>query len=528
MIIKEDNLEKSIREKVKKGFCQNAGITMVSNSYIDKLNIVQNHLKTLYGDKADWRKAIERYKSSDEYKNSCRVVKNINEIPEITIKDLNVWIKEEEEYNKLADRLLEDEKILNVDSVADNKFYLNALIDAGCLLGILPIEPDNTNTVLQYRIIDYNLCSDSDMEDLRNKLSARETRGLLPIIIKGLSDDYVDGIINKYPGAGEVMQQRRTKYFYRGENAFYGKSQPSAYRHRSDRPFNKLPFKIQTFIEDLRAEEARQFLLQFDAVKYWNYGTPAFRALCQHYGLWTTMMDITSDIKTALFFACCKWKDGKWYPLDKTDFEKKDSRKFISDKGGDSRYGVLYRSPTEITTLSYGIRELDKNGKYDEFEIITPVGFQPFMRCRAQSAYIKCSKNPAYDMYKDDLFEKYKFRHSEELCNWIYEEMGKGELIYPRNDVPDISGVMSEINTTHVFSEKAFDQLCKHFNATSEQISTQRNVLKSYGYEIRSSGKNYITNKQIGKWNKRYSLQKVIDMVGEKPKTRPILVISAK
>lgn len=27
------------------------------------------------------------------------------------------------------------------------------------------------------------------------------------------------------------------------------------------------------------------------------------------------------------------------------------------------------------------------------------------------------------DMYKDELFEKYKFRHSEELCNWIYEEM---------------------------------------------------------------------------------------------------------
>jgi hypothetical protein len=65
----------------------------------------------------------------------------------------------------------------------------------------------------------------------------------------------------------------------------------------------------------------------------------------------------------------------------------------------------------------------------------------------------------ADDMYKDELFEKYKFRHSEELCNWIYEEMREGDLVYPRNDVPDLSSVMGEINTTHVFSAKAFAQL---------------------------------------------------------------------
>ena len=66
------------------------------------------------------------------------------------------------------------------------------------------------------------------------------------------------------------------------------------------------------------------------------------------------MMDVTSDLLTALFFACCKLEnDGKWHPLTKDDFEKEDSRVNVKKLGGDSRYAVIYRSPSEITDMKW-------------------------------------------------------------------------------------------------------------------------------------------------------------------------------
>lgn len=172
--------------------------------------------------------------------------------------------------------------------------------------------------------------------------------------------------------------------------------------------------------------------------------------------------------------------------------------------------------------MVYGNKPLD-----DEFEIITPVGWQPFMRCAAQSAYIKCSKDPAYDAYEDELFEKYKFRLTEDICDWIYEEMDQGDKIYPRNDVPDITGVMSEINKTHVFSQKTFDKFCGYIKANPADKESIKMVLQCYGYSIAPAGKSYVSYKQMRKWNKQYPLEKVEAMIDEKPKSRPMMVLTA-
>ena len=516
----EDSFERGIRERVQADFGPNARIVYVSNSYIRKLQIIQSHLKTLYGDKADWQKGLERYKNSTEYKSACHVVKSIDDLPELTFDDIQNMISEEKAYKAASDKVLQDEAIISdISGSVDNITYINALLEAEGLLGILPIK---VHGALQHWLIDYDAFTENEIRDSLDKMNKRETCGLLPMVIKQFSDDFIAGMLNRYAGAGEVMQQRRTKYYFRGENAYYGKSQPSAFRHRSDRPYNKIPLYVQNYIEDLRAEEASEFFLKFDAVKYWGYCQPVYRALCQHYGLWTSLLDITSDIKTALFFACCKWEDNRWKPLTQADFEKKVSRKYISDKGGDSRYGILYRSPSEITTMVYGNKPLD-----DEFEIITPVGWQPFMRCAAQSAYIKCSKDPAYDAYKDELFEKYKFRLTEDICNWIYEEMDQGDKIYPRNDVPDITGVMSEINKTHVFSQKTFDKFCGYIKANPADKESIKMVLQCYGYSITPAGKSYVSYKQMRKWNKQYPLEKVEAMIDEEPKSRPMMVLTA-
>lgn len=90
--------------------------------------------------------------------------------------------------------------------------------------------------------------------------------------------------------------------------------------------------------------EACFFLDNFDAIKYWGHSAVNHLALAQHYGIKTPLLDLTSNFRTALFFACCKYQDGQWRPLTKRDLD-----------GGDPRYGILYRSPTEITGIKWAL-----------------------------------------------------------------------------------------------------------------------------------------------------------------------------
>ena len=63
--------EKSFHDMLPPHF---AAIAQVSFSYQDMLRIAQDHLKTFYGDRADWKKCIERYFHSAEYQDNCHYV----------------------------------------------------------------------------------------------------------------------------------------------------------------------------------------------------------------------------------------------------------------------------------------------------------------------------------------------------------------------------------------------------------------------------------------------------------------------
>lgn len=66
-----------------------------------------------------------------------------------------------------------------------------------------------------------------------------------------------------------------------------------------------------------------------------------------------------------------------------------------------------------------------ENSEYQSMEKhVIPVGYQPFNRCRSQHAYMVLG---IQDLYLDAQFDKAKFLLDEDFCEWIYEEMGKGE-----------------------------------------------------------------------------------------------------
>ncbi len=484
----------------------------IKTDYKEYLRLVQAHLRTLYGDKADWKVGIKRYYDSDQYKSQCRIARRIEDIPVIDISDLERMMSAESEYENQIKRLMELNTVVADSEGICLTSWNNALIEMAGLLGIIPWESDS---ILNHCLVDFGALTDADIQHFKTQVSQA---GYLQIIINVMMTEYEPGIQMTYPGAaGVVMLQQRSRNYYRGENAYYAKSQPSAYRHR----INNLPSNLMQCVEDLRCIEASWMFLEFDAVKHWNLSTPNYWALGQHYGLWTNLMDITSSLKTALFFACCKYIDGKWLPLDKSDFENVNSRQYVAELGGDSRYGVLHTSPSEITAMQYGVNE------EQAFHMITPVGYQPFMRCSAQNAYILAVNNPTYDMFKDANFSKVRFRLTEDLCNWIYVEMGQGEKIYPRNDVPykPLSKVINEINSTHHFSKSTFNDFVKFTKCSENSAEELKKDLAKHGYHILPYDKKYFSYKEKSKLNKRYTLELANSLIPVMPKYKPMFTL---
>lgn len=121
------------------------------------------------------------------------------------------------------------------------------------------------------------------------------------------------------------------------------------------------------------------------------------------------------------------------------------------------------------------------------FNIITPIGYQPFMRCSQQYGYMMLVKDKNYDMMQDPLFDKFKFRLDEELCSWIYEEMDIG----------------------------------------TDGKQKLKDILKGYGYSIRSHI-SYISNNKLDRINKKYTAEIAYSKTGAQSLARPILILPSE
>ena len=124
--------EKSFHDMLPPHF---AAIAQVSFSYQDMLRIAQDHLKTFYEDRADWKKCIERYFHSAEYQDNCHYVSTCEDIPIVTTEQLHRMIQEDEQYQVKVKEFLNFQQAIEADrqSVA-----LDDLYHAAELLGIHP------------------------------------------------------------------------------------------------------------------------------------------------------------------------------------------------------------------------------------------------------------------------------------------------------------------------------------------------------------------------------------------------------
>lgn len=476
--------------------------THVSFGYQDNLQMIQGNLQTFYGHRADWSQCVDAYFRSTVYQGFCHSVKRCEDIPVITADQLYTMIQEDVDYQTNTEAFLQLNKIIRE---AAKCATADDIYRAAALLGILPDQ--KTPGLLNWLIWREGL-SVKEKQDIENKIS--ENIGKFALLIDQISTLFEPGIQLTFPHIGTVMTQQRRRYFYRGENSFYGSSKPGIFRSA-----NRIS-PIQKLANLLILDEACFFLDQFDAVRKWSPSCVNYRALAQHYGIKTPLMDITSDLKTALFFACCKYENHQWRPMEKKDFVYKQD----GTSETDSRYGVLYRAPTEITDMKWLLTS-DETGA----NLIAPIGYQPFMRCSAQHGYMLYIRDEAYDLLEDPLFDKFRIEHDEDFCKWIFDEMNHGAKVYPYDDIPKIENYMEAIRNTHIISQATFENLVRYGHYSEQKAQAIKQQLQREGYTILSRQAEHIHSHKIRKINKQYSIDIAYSKVGIPVVSRPMVTI---
>lgn len=496
--------EAAFHNLLPQGFASLANVDM---SYQGYLRITNQHLLTLYGLRADMAKRMEQYRASQEYQAGCRIVTRCENMPTLSRDDLFRMIREDEKYQADVERFLQLCGESEAHPGAGQALDKAKTMELAQMLGILP---DCSQDALYRWLIDRRDLSDAEKDGLNAKIA--QNLNLVSVIVGSLSKTFVPGMLQTFPVIGTVMTQQKGRYYYRGESAFYGSSKPGIYRGN--------PNEMEQIIRHLKMDEACCFLDQFEAVNKWHYSAVNHVALAQHYGISTYMMDITSDLKTALFFACCKYdaKERKWRPLKRSEFAEKDSRPHVAKLGGDSRYGVLYRSPMELTDYKW-LTE----GQDALFNNIIPVGYQPFMRCSSQHGYMLMKKDPNYDMLKDSRFHKFRFRLDEELCQWIFNEMEQGDKIYPHNDVPEMERYMEKIRNTKTISRENFDHFMKKYDLTERENELCAQSLAKLGCTVDRGSNSYITGNQLAKINRKYGIDEARKRTAGVPVMSPMI-----
>lgn len=325
----------------------------------------------------------------------------------------------------------------------------------------------------------------------------------------------IAGTMVQFP-FGYFCTFKSRRHLFRGENQVFPHSDTSLGRRcwKKDKRRTDEEIEILHVISNMRIAQFKKFIWQFDIIPQWEgkLSEINYKALAQHYGFETFLLDLTNDVRTALFFATCKWAKDHYEPLTQADI----------DKSEETKYGVIYHSPDwKIDSLNSGVSlkqwmalasEGQRNrpsiidtGKFDG--IAYQIGIQPFHRCLTQYGYVYAMKTIP-DIRDSKDFERLRFRQSVALSNRIYEMMDQGKKIYPEEGIIKVMPVLDAIKKSLLFSEDdllhayELDEARKDIFPTIESLrkmllsDTTSNLLQEV-YALPSSAHIQIQNDEV-------------------------------
>lgn len=191
-------------------------------------------------------------------------------------------------------------------------------------------------------------------------------------------------------------------FLYRGQNEEVVPCIPTLYRGN--------PSDAQVFLQRMRLVQFQRLLKSHPVVTRFfkrHHFLVNEEGLAQHYGLKTEVLDLTSNLDVALFFATCKYD------------KKTDTYDYYHDKG--EHEGVLYVFDPVRDNEPTPPLHIDKymNGN------ITPIGLQAFPRPGAQFGYaLHIGKGGSTKSWM------YKFTFTSEESKHYYDLFQKGESLW--------------------------------------------------------------------------------------------------
>lgn len=217
------------------------------------------------------------------------------------------------------------------------------------------------------------------------------------------------GHLNEMPRFSIKPSLAQNKFLYRGQSQFYPKCVPNMFR-------DKTKVANHQYVDDvIQINEMEVLLRQHPLVQLFEKGFYLlheffrfridYAGISQHYYNRTPLLDLTSDMEVAKFFAVT------WFNMEEDKYEK-----YTGDE-----LGVLYYYDLAPDAFTY------RPGR-DYF--VETIGKQPFMRSGNQSGFL-IRLDDTKDFNKLPEVRYVFFRHNQTITERIYADSLNGDKYMP-------------------------------------------------------------------------------------------------
>ena len=277
----------------------------------------------------------------------------------------------------------------------------------------------------------------------------RENDGkLLKIAISMLIDDMTENM-HQMDGARIYLNGKPRTRYIRGENNVYPSSKASIYRPKNGKPVDN----IEILLDEIRILQFAKSLQSIPAVANWMmmFGDIEIDSIAQHYGMRTHMMDFSSDMDVALFFACTTWdeKTNSFRPMTKEE---------TKEETDNPRECVIYILPYSVERCLSDVQR---------HQFITNIGKQPFLRPMLQSGYL-LNMGIKESLQTNPYFQIYKFKITEEISKDAFEKMQNGDKIYPKEPFAELAGLANRIKESNLMDPELTKTILKRHHFSEE------------------------------------------------------------